>query len=197
MNITITEIRNIVEDFFNLSSGDSLLKARKREILSARQIIHYFCIKEADDRRLLLKLTRYHSHKSVDIWSSGLIGKKIGGKDHATVLHSAKAVSNLIDTEHLFRSDIESIQKLISEKSEDNIKSEKYAKLNKTDYKYDISKEEIIRTIERAVLSLLIKTKCYSKNASAKNELSTHIDNLLTMNFIDSKASLIKIRDLL
>ena len=41
------------------------------------------------------------------------IGAAIGGRNHATVLHSCKAVTNMIETDKVFKSQIEEIEKLI------------------------------------------------------------------------------------
>ena len=41
------------------------------------------------------------------------IGAAIGGRNHATVLHSFKQVTNMLDTDKLFRSQIEEIEKMI------------------------------------------------------------------------------------
>jgi chromosomal replication initiator protein len=42
------------------------------------------------------------------------IGARIGGKDHATVLHACKTVNNLIDTDKLFKSQINEIEKKLN-----------------------------------------------------------------------------------
>ena len=39
------------------------------------------------------------------------IGKTYGNKDHATVLHACKTVSNLMQTDKVYRSHIEEIEK--------------------------------------------------------------------------------------
>ena len=57
------------------------------EIVRVRQIAHYFCV----------KLINAPTH---------LVGKLIGEKDHATVLHSKKTINNLIATEPKFHNEI-------------------------------------------------------------------------------------------
>ena len=42
-----------------------------------------------------------------------LIGAAIGGRNHATVLHSCKAVANLMDTDRKFRSMMDEIRSKI------------------------------------------------------------------------------------
>ena len=39
------------------------------------------------------------------------IGAAIGGRNHATVLHSCKAVANLMETDKAFRRQVEEIEK--------------------------------------------------------------------------------------
>jgi hypothetical protein len=63
------------------------LNTRKREIIRPRQIAHW----------LSKKVTKFSLQE---------IGSHIGGKDHATVLHSMKTINNLIDTERDFASEI-------------------------------------------------------------------------------------------
>ncbi len=41
------------------------------------------------------------------------IGSIIGGKDHATVLHACKTVTNLIETDKQFRGQMEELEKKI------------------------------------------------------------------------------------
>ena len=40
-------------------------------------------------------------------------GAAIGGRNHATVLHSCKAVSNLLETDKAFRRQVEEIEKQV------------------------------------------------------------------------------------
>ena len=65
---------------------------RKRDIAQARQIAMY--------------LAKKHTKATLTA-----IGAAIGGRNHATVLHSCKAVSNLIETDRAFRKLVEEIEK--------------------------------------------------------------------------------------
>lgn len=65
---------------------------RKRDIAQARQIAMY--------------LAKKHTKATLTA-----IGAAIGGRNHATVLHSCKAVSNLIETDRAFRKLVEDIEK--------------------------------------------------------------------------------------
>ena len=67
---------------------------RTREIAQARQIAMY--------------LSKQHTKAPLT-----QIGAAIGGRNHATVLHSCKAVANLMETDKAFRHQVEEIEKLV------------------------------------------------------------------------------------
>lgn len=90
--ISIDRIQETVADYFNISIEQMRSKTRKREIVQSRQIAMYFA-------------------KSLTKSSLAAIGAKIGGKDHATVLHACKTVTNLMETDKRFRAHVEEIQK--------------------------------------------------------------------------------------
>ncbi len=90
--LSIDYIQKVVCDYFNLSTEMIHAKTRKREIVQARQIAMYFS-------------------KSLTKSSLATIGAKIGGKDHATVLHACKTVNNLSETDKRFRFQIEELEK--------------------------------------------------------------------------------------
>lgn len=90
--LSIEYIQKVVSEYFNVPIELILSKTRKREIVQARQVAMYFS-------------------KNLTKSSLTTIGAKIGGKDHATVLHACKTVNNLIDTDKRFRVQIEEIGK--------------------------------------------------------------------------------------
>ena len=90
--LSIDYIQKVVCDYFNIPIDLVLSKTRKREIVQARQVAMYFS-------------------KSLTKSSLATIGSRIGGKDHATVLHACKTVNNLIETDKRFRLQIEEIEK--------------------------------------------------------------------------------------
>jgi chromosomal replication initiator protein len=92
--ISIEKIKRTVCDYFGLSLDAIYSKVRKREIVQARQIAMYFA-------RNMTK------HSLVQI------GSEIGGKDHATVLHSCKTVEDLYETDKTYRQHIMEIEKRI------------------------------------------------------------------------------------
>ncbi|MFO7938997.1 MAG: chromosomal replication initiator protein DnaA [Bacteroidales bacterium] len=90
--ISVDYIQKVVCDYFSLTPDLLQSKTRKREIVQARQIAMYFS-------------------KSLTKSSLASIGSQIGGKDHATVLHACKTVSNLVDTDKRFKTQVDAIEK--------------------------------------------------------------------------------------
>ena len=90
--ISIDYIQKVVCDYFDMTVEQLRSTTRKREIVQARQIAMYFA-------------------KTMTKTSLTSIGSQIGGKDHATVLHSCKTVNNLIDTDKRFKVYIDEIEK--------------------------------------------------------------------------------------
>jgi chromosomal replication initiator protein len=91
-DLSIEYIQEMVCEYFNIDVEMLKSKTRKREIVQSRQIAMYFA-------------------KSLTKSSLSTIGAKIGGKDHATVLHACKTVNNLLETDKRFKDYIDDIQK--------------------------------------------------------------------------------------
>ncbi|HUW05792.1 MAG TPA: chromosomal replication initiator protein DnaA [Williamwhitmania sp.] len=92
--ISIDYIQKKVCEYFNIPMDALQAKTRKREIVQARQIAMFFS-------------------KGYTKASLSSIGSMIGGKDHATVLHACKTISNLIETDKVFKGQIDEIEKKI------------------------------------------------------------------------------------
>lgn len=90
--LSIEYISKVVCDYFDMHVDTLQAKTRKREIVQARQIAMFFS-------------------KSLTKHSLASIGAQIGSKDHATVLHACKTVTNLKDTDKNFRQYVEDIEK--------------------------------------------------------------------------------------
>ena len=88
---TVEKIRDTVCDYFSLSVDAISTKSRKREMVQARQIAMY----------LSKQLTKN---------SLSSIGLAIGQRDHATVLHACKIVTDLMDIDKNFRLSVNEIQ---------------------------------------------------------------------------------------
>ena len=92
--LSIEKIQEKVCRFFNLDEALVQTPSRKREIVQARQITMY--------------LAKKHTSASFS-----RIGKVVGGKDHATVLHACKTVKDQMDVNKNFRSTVETIEDLL------------------------------------------------------------------------------------
>ena len=82
--VTIEYIQEIVSEYFQLSVEELQSKTRKRYVVQARQLAMFFA-------------------KKYTKLSLASIGKLIGKRDHATVLHACKTVDNLNETDKQFR----------------------------------------------------------------------------------------------
>ena len=79
---------------FQLTGADLRGQSRSKKTAMARQIAMY----------LMRNLTNLPLKE---------IGEEFGGRNHATVLHSCKAVSNLLETDKAFRRQVEEIEKQV------------------------------------------------------------------------------------
>ncbi|WP_395091672.1 chromosomal replication initiator protein DnaA [Vaginella massiliensis] len=93
--ISIDYIQKTVCDYFKIPLEQLQSKTRKRDVVQARQLAMFFAKK----------------YTKASLQS---IGNKIGNRDHATVLHACKTVSNLSDTDKIFRGYIEDISKKLT-----------------------------------------------------------------------------------
>ncbi|MDN5248059.1 MAG: chromosomal replication initiator protein DnaA [Wolbachia endosymbiont of Tyrophagus putrescentiae] len=86
-SITIEEIQKKVADFFNIRVADMHSNRRLRSLARPRQVAMYFAKK--------------FTQKSLPD-----IGRSFGGRDHATVIHAVKQVSNFIQSDPKFAEEI-------------------------------------------------------------------------------------------
>ena len=93
--VSIDYIQKVVCDYFDLAIEILKSKTRKREVVQARQISMYFS----------KKMTKS---------SLASIGAHCGGKDHATVLHACRTVSNLSETDKQFKVYLEDLEKKLT-----------------------------------------------------------------------------------
>jgi chromosomal replication initiator protein len=75
---------NRVAGYIGIPADMILEKNRKRDIVEARQVAMY--------------LAKRNTRESLSA-----IGRHIGGKDHATVIHACKTVDNLLETNRDYR----------------------------------------------------------------------------------------------
>lgn len=95
LELTIEKVENAVCEYFNLSVEDIKSSSRKRNIVQARQIAMY--------------LSRNLTQESLSS-----IGEHLGGKDHATVLHSCNTVSDLTTTDRLVKQYVADLQRILT-----------------------------------------------------------------------------------
>ncbi len=92
--VSIDRITQVVCEHLGIDLDRLNSSERTREIAQARQIAMY--------------LAKQHTKAPLTT-----IGASIGGRNHATVLHSCKAVSNLLETDKQFRQQVEEIEKKV------------------------------------------------------------------------------------
>ena len=93
--LSVRDIQDSVSDYFQMDIDTLQSKTRKRHIVQARQIAMYFS-------------------KQLTKSSLASIGKQIGDRDHATVLHACKTVNNLKQTDKQFKKFVEDIHKKLN-----------------------------------------------------------------------------------
>jgi chromosomal replication initiator protein len=93
--VSIEYIQKVVCDYFDLPLDILKSKTRKREVVQARQIAMYFS----------KKMTKS---------SLANIGAHCGGKDHATVLHACRTVTNLSETDKQFKVYLADLEKKLT-----------------------------------------------------------------------------------
>ena len=92
--LSVEYIINVVCDFFKIGADQLALKTRKQQVVQARQIAMY--------------LAKKYSSTSL-----AAIGKQCGNKDHATVHHACKTVSDRLETDKQFKAMMADIEKKI------------------------------------------------------------------------------------
>ena len=92
--VSVEYIINIVCDYFNISPEQMSLNTRKHQVVQARQIAMF--------------LSKKYSSASLNA-----IGQQCGKKDHATVYHACKTVTDRLETDKQFRALVADIEKKI------------------------------------------------------------------------------------
>lgn len=92
--ITIDEIIKTVADYYGVEVSAINTRSRKREVVLVRQVAMFLAKKHLD-------------------LSTSKIGQYVGNRDHATVLHACKTVTNLADTDKQFRTELNEIDQAL------------------------------------------------------------------------------------
>ena len=93
-NVSPDQIIKAVTKYYNISESDLKGTSRKKEIVKPRQVAMYLLREELE-------------------YSFPFIGKKIGGKDHTTVMYSHKKITNKLKDEDDMKEDINLIKQMM------------------------------------------------------------------------------------
>ncbi len=91
VSFTFNKILKAVADFYDVGEKDIMGSSRKREIVRSRQVVIYFLRKDLN-------------------YSYSYIAKKIGGKDHTTVIYSYSKIEKEIQKNHEIKEEISHIK---------------------------------------------------------------------------------------
>ena len=92
-NVSVKDIVKLITDFYNLEEATVYEKTRRKEIVKARQVIMYILREDFNV-------------------SYPLIGQKLGGKDHTTVIHSHLKIRNDLKVDQTLVDEVEQIRVL-------------------------------------------------------------------------------------
>lgn len=93
--VTITNIQKIVAEYFKIRVSDLSAKSRSRQITRPRQIA--------------MALAKELTHHSLPE-----IGKEFGGRDHSTVIHACREVSELIEEDPRIKEDYANLTRILT-----------------------------------------------------------------------------------
>jgi len=94
-NLSTEEIIKIIADFYNIEEESIYKKTRKKEVIKPRQVTMY-----------ILREDFNISYPS--------IGKKIGGRDHATIIHSCGKIKSELKTNIILGQELNQIRALLT-----------------------------------------------------------------------------------
>lgn len=92
-NVSINDIVSVIAEFYNLDDQSIYEKTRRKEIVKARQVIMFILREDFNV-------------------SFPLIGQKLGGKDHTTVIHSCTKIKTDLQNDPLLVQELEQIRLL-------------------------------------------------------------------------------------
>lgn len=92
--LSIKDITKVVADFYNIDENHIYEKTRRKEVVKPRQLVMYILREDC-------------------AVSFPLIGQKLGGRDHTTVIHSCDKIKNAIREDPNLLSEINQIRALL------------------------------------------------------------------------------------
>lgn len=90
-NVAIKDVVKVVSEHYSLDESSIYEKTRRKEIVKARQVVMYILREDFNV-------------------SYPMIGQKLGGKDHTTVIHSYEKIKNDLKTDPQLIQEIENIR---------------------------------------------------------------------------------------
>lgn len=90
-SVAIKDVVKIISDFYNVEESDVYDKTRRKEIVHARQVVMYILREDFNV-------------------SYPLIGQKLGGKDHTTVIHSHLKIKKDLQSNPLLVQEVDNIR---------------------------------------------------------------------------------------
>lgn len=90
-NVSINDVVKVISEFYNIDEQSVYEKTRRKEIVKARQLVMYILREDFNV-------------------SYPLIGQKLGGKDHTTVIHSCLKIKNDLKTDALLTQELEQLR---------------------------------------------------------------------------------------
>jgi chromosomal replication initiator protein len=94
-NISINDVVKVIANYYNLDEENLYEKTRRKEIVKTRQVAMYLL---REDYNI----------------SYPLIGKKLGGKDHTTVIHSYTKIKQEAENDSLLTQEIDQIRAMLN-----------------------------------------------------------------------------------
>ncbi len=92
--VSVKEVTKAVASFFNIEETDIYEKTRRKEVVKPRQLVMYIL---REDFRV----------------SYPLIGQKLGGRDHTTVIHSCEKIKNELKLNTALGQEIDQIRTML------------------------------------------------------------------------------------
>ncbi|MHB1330686.1 MAG: chromosomal replication initiator protein DnaA [Minisyncoccota bacterium] len=94
-SVAVKDIVKVISDFYSIEEDSIYEKTRRKEIIKPRQMIMY-----------ILREDFNHSYP--------MIGEKLGGRDHTTVIHSCEKIKNDLKSDQTLGQELSQIRNLLA-----------------------------------------------------------------------------------
>ena len=92
--VSVKEVSKAVASFYNIEEGDIYEKTRRKEVVKPRQLVMYILREDFNV-------------------SYPLIGQKLGGRDHTTVIHSCEKIKEELKFDTVLEQEINQIRTML------------------------------------------------------------------------------------